>query len=340
MFNQPEINSLDQYAWRGERIIINGRIQEFCRKNQINFIFTLSEDSIKNSVSDKIVWMQLFDLIPEYKYWQHLDLICKQSGKVLFVVTDNILKFNNLDHIKFFSYPELLGVTATYNKLPTISHPPSKLYNCFMQRADPIRQSWFYFLYQNNLLNNGYVSFLLKHLDNPLTGEALFEHIHYQYSLNQLPHFEHAYQDLKDQIPYRNFDENYNLLPLIQDSKYSLVLETSAVNDDLDQWHFTEKSLRALQFPNILLLFSQKGSIAILKSLGFKFALDLDFIDNLPWQDRQQQLLNLLINDQVDVNKDILYNISLCNRELLQSWKSKYQKIDFFDEFYTEANTF
>ena len=33
----------------------------------------------------------------------------------------------------------------------------------------------------------------------------------------------------------------------------------------------------------------------------------------------------------------MLYNISNHNQELLQSWKTQYQKSDFFDNFYNKA---
>ena len=40
---------------------------------------------------------------------------------------------------------------------------------------------------------------------------------------------------------------------------------------------------------------------------------------------------------KVDYDKNMLYNISKHNQELLQSWKTQYQKSDFFDNFYNKA---
>ena len=309
MFNQFEIDSVDQHHWRNQRQILLKRVKNFCFKNNIEFTSKITTDLIKQSTKEKIVHMWLFDSIAKYNHWQELDQACKQVGKTLLVITDNIIKFNNLKFVKFFSYPELLGVTATHNDITINNTTPKKLYNCFIQRADVVRQSWFYFLHHYALLDKGYVSFLLKQLINysELTGKELFEFIHHSGLLYQLPNFDLAYHDLKNQVPYRNFDEIFNLVPLILDSKYSLILETYAIEDDTDAWCFTEKLLRTLQFPTFNLPFIQKGGIEILELLGFKFNLDLNSIDQLSWQERQQKLLQILINDTVDYDANMLY---------------------------------
>lgn len=340
--NQPRIDSSDQHQWMAERLILVDRVKNFCQDHNVDFVPFISGkiDFIKNSTRDKIVYMCLFDLIFDYTYWQKINQACVASGKILFVITDNILKFDDLEFVNFFSCPELLGVTA-YD-IPINAHRPNKLYNCFIQRVDSVRQSWFYFLYHHDLLDQGYVSLLLKQLTSysSLTGKELFDYIHQQHALYQLPHFEQAYQNVKNQVPYRNFVEEYNLLPLTQDSKYSLVLETYAVDDDRNQWCFTEKLFRALQSTSFVLPFCQKRGIATLKSLGFKFNLDLDHLDQLSWQERQQQLLNFLINDTLDYDANVLYNISLHNQQLLKSWKVRYQKPDFFDNIFNKVIEF
>jgi len=340
MFNQVEIDSVDQYHWRNQRQILKTQIKNFCVSNDIESIPELTPESIANSTKEKIVFMWLFDLIGDYNSWQKLNDVCRQFGKILLVITDNIINFDDLEFVKIFSYPELLGVTAnTKYSCQVTDFAPKKLYNCFIQRVDSPRQSWFYFLYHHDLLDKGHVSFLLKQLVSysTLTGKDLFDFIHDKYSLYQLPHFELAYQKLKNQVPYRNFDEDHNLLPLILDSKYSLILETYATEDNCNQWCFTEKLLRSLQFPTFNLPFIQQGGITVLQSLGFKLNLHLDHIDMLTWQERQQKLLQILIDDTVDYDKNMLYNISKHNQELLQSWKTQYQKSDFFDNFYNKA---
>jgi hypothetical protein len=76
-------------------------------------------------------------------------------------------------------------------------------------------------LHQNNLLDQGYVSLLMKQLISysNLTGIDLFDYIHSHYRLDALPHFEQAYQNTRSQIPFRNFEEINNLLPYILDVK-------------------------------------------------------------------------------------------------------------------------
>ena len=340
MFNQVEIDSVDQYDCRNQRQILLTQIKNFCVINDIEFTSKLTPGLIANSTKEKIVFMWMFDLVGDYYHWQKLNDVCRQCGKVLLVITDNIINFNDLEFVKIFSYPELLGVHANPVYSAQVNDfTPKKLYNCFIQRVDSTRQSWFYFLYHHDLLNKGHVSFLLKQLESysTLTGKDLFDFIHDKYSLHQLPHFELAYQKLKNQVPYRNFNEDHNLLPLILDSKYSLILETYATDDNRNQWCLNEKLLRSLQFPTFNLPFIQKGGIRVLQSLGFKFNLNLDHIDMLTWQERQQKLLQILIDDTIDYDKNMLYNISKHNQELLQSWKTQYQKSDFFDNFYNKA---
>ena len=343
MFNQATIHSVQYQGWNSDRLHLYTQVKNFCRSNNTNFFLSfdvVSNDQttwLENSHREKNVYMCLFDLIPDHAYWQKINGICTQSGKIVFVITDNILKFDNLEFVKFFSCPELLGILL--HDVPAKTQLPNKLYNCFIQRVDSVRQSWFYFLYHHDLLDKGYVSLLLKQLADysTATGKDLFDYIHQKHALYQLPHFEQAYQNLKDQVPYCNFDDDRNLVPLIQDSKYSLILETYAIVDDQNQWCFTEKLLRALQSTSIVLPFCQKGGIAELKSLGFEFYLDLDHLDQLNWQQRQQELLAFLTNDPVAYDADTLYNISLHNNGLLKSYQGKYQKPDFFDNVFSKV---
>ena len=340
-YNQLEIDSFDQHSWRNERIALYSRVEQFCLANNILFTHRITPDVIQSSQQNIILFMILFDLTLNYDQWKAVNDRCQQQGKIALVVTDNILHFNDLPCVKFFSYPKLLGMTASYDS--NLTHPttPGKLYNCFIQRVDSVRQTWFYFLHQNNLLDQGYVSLLLKQVASysALTGKDLYDYIHKQYQLNNLPHFEEAYQKTKDLVPYRNFEENNNLLPYILDSKYSVVLETYATDDDRNQWCFTEKSLRAIQFPTIPLLFVQRGGIGILKSLGFEINHSMDWLDTRPWPERQQQLLKILIEDSVDLDPNTVYNQCLHNQELLASWKKEYQDPNFFNDLYTKATT-
>ena len=123
------------------------------------------------------------------------------------------------------------------------------------------------------------------------------------------------------------------------DSKYSLILETYALEDDTNRWCFTEKSLRSIQFPTVSLLFLQKHGISKLREFGFEFDSSIDKIDSLPWQQRQQQLLQILIENCVDFDSKTLYNQSQHNRQLLKSWKNAYSNVNFFDNFFEKATS-
>jgi hypothetical protein len=339
--NQLEINSIDQYNWRDERNRLHEQIKQFCYNNGVEFSHFCSTELIANSKKSVIVIMWLFDMIPSYKQWQDFNEQCRLHGKTLLVITDNIIQFDDLDFVNFFSYAKLLGVCASYSdiELPATSQTPGKLYNCFIQRIDSVRQSWFYFLHHYNLLDKGYVSLLMYQLSDysNLTGIDLFEYIHYQYQLDKLPKFQKSYIETRNQIPYQNFQELNNLIPLIQDSKYSLVLETYALENS-GCYCFTEKSLRDLQFPTVSLLFLQSGGIAKLNSLGIQTPLCLNSLDNLPWHQRQQELLKILVEDSIEFDYNLLYNQAMHNRELLQTWKCDYQKSDFFEDVFNKIS--
>lgn len=345
MYNQRTMHSYDHHIWVNRRGALYRLMQEFCIANSISYfphIAVLNEgiERIANSKHSKIIISNIFEPMQYYERWVTLNQILKDSGKICFVVTDNYLEFEELEFVKFFSYPELLGITASYSDIDLQPTEPSKLYNCFIQRVDSVRLSWFYFLCDRNLLDKGYVSCLMKQMrnySNGLTGKELLDYMHYHYQLDQLPTFDKAYKSIRDQIPYQNFKEEKNLIPLILDSKYSLVLETDATSDGNGSWHFTEKSLRTLQLPSIPLLFVPAKGIGILKSLGLEFGDHLNYLDNLTWHQRQIELVDFLVKDEVEFNWKELYNQCRHNRDLLESWRFKYEQPDFFDEFFTKV---
>jgi hypothetical protein len=114
-FNQQEIDSFDQHICRDERANLQGRVRTFCKLNDILFTINISAELIQNSKQSVIVFMWLSDLIANYEFWRDIDHQLYQQGKILLVVTDNVINFNNLPCVKFFSYPKLLGYTASYN---------------------------------------------------------------------------------------------------------------------------------------------------------------------------------------------------------------------------------
>jgi hypothetical protein len=336
MHNQTKVAVFQKNGWLSEREKLFDRVEQFCNHHNFYLFSSLENLQIKNCPATKLVHFWQGDLLPDLTYWKQVDSECSAVGKTVTVISDNILNFPNLNNVFFYSYPELNGVMSMFDIPLDTAAEWKKLYNCFMQRVESVRQSWFYFLHQHNLLDKGYVSFLLKQLSfySDLTGQELFSYIHEKYQLGQLPHFDRAYQETYDMVPYRNFEETGDVNKYIMASKYSLVLDTYAPDDGRDQWYFSEKSLRSVQFPNYSLLFVQQGGIAVLEKLGLRFATSLIYLDDLPWQGRQQHLLSHLINNHDDVNKTDLVDIAMHNQNIFKSWKSTYDHQNYFDKVF------
>jgi len=332
--NQSNLDSNDRLLSKQERNIIHDRLKKISLDTSSAFVGNLKDINLVKQ--DRILTACFFDLIPSIDQLNDLDKICQQHGKQVWLVTDNIIdsgSHNKFKNISVWSYLELLGMTTLNSTAPEIKQNPNRLYNCFMQRCDSVRQSWFYFLQLENLLDSGYVSYLLYQLSDysNLTGQDLFEFIHYHKGLDSLANFQKAYDFLKSTVPYRNFIENSDLTGYISDSKYSLILETYAVEDDRMQWCFTEKLIRSLQLGSINLIFAQKHSVSVLKDLGFDVDAVNEQFDNLDWISRQKKILEILVSDSIEFDSKNKYNQCMNNRALLNQWKKTYHRPDFFD---------
>jgi len=340
-FTEPQINNWDDNNWQAEKNNICKKIKDWANQQQITIYHGIQYNNgtktmLEDTTSEKIIYLQLFDMISPFQDWQNLSKKYALTGQKIFVITDNVIDFPVLDNVYFISVPEFLGTTSSYGTSWLDPAPQKKLYSCFIQRTDSIRQSWFYFLQHNNLLDQGHVSFLLKQLPSysTLTGVDLFDFIHTNFKLGELTQFESAYWELRDSVPYRNFEEILDLCPYIMESKYSLILETYASYDGIGTWCWTEKSLRDLQLPITPLIFCQQGSFDRMKKLGFEIP-NYD-IDHLGWQQRQQALLSLLVNDALDESWTTKIERALHNRQLLSNWKQKYQSHAFFDVIFDQ----
>jgi hypothetical protein len=334
LFNQREIDDNDHRVWLNEQDTLVNRLRNLCTKNAIKFD-TRPTQIVPNK---KTVEFWPGDLIQPLEYWQKRNGLYQQMGSVLFVFTDNFIEFKDLDFVKFYSDPTLHFLYCSFDNDCKINFNPSKLYNCFIQRVDSIRQSWFYFLHLRDLLDKGYVSFLLKQLASysTLTGVDLFDYIHTNYELGSVAEFNKAYTELRPLVPYRNFVENASLPLYIEDSKYSLVLETYANNHATDRWLITEKAIRALCFSAIPLLFMQTRAVEKLKSIGFEIDYHYD-LDAVSWIERQQMLLNILENDSIDFDHKHNYNRAMHNRCIGLAEKQRFQNPNYFDEFITKV---
>lgn len=332
------INPADSIEWRAHRNNFENKVRDWCFKNNIGFFGTYHP--VTHSNFDKIIKLTVFELISPLDYLTDLDVKLGNEGKHLYYLTDNLIdeeQVRCLKNITMISVIELFGMISI-NPVERSLVCPTKLFNCFIQRVDTVRQTWFYFLKNYNLLDKGYVSFLLFQYPfySDKTGIDLFDYNHQWGDLKNLENFEKAYQELRSLVPYTNFKETGNLLQYITDSKYSLVLETYAINDGHIGTCYTEKIHRALQAPTVNLIFSQQHSLSKLANLGFKFSECMLEIDRLPWIQRQQNLLDILVNDSVAFDIELLYNNALHNQKLIADYKMKFLNGNYLDQILTK----
>lgn len=142
-------------------------------------------------------------------------------------------------------------------------------FNCFINRNDPIRQTWFYLFFDRNMLDHGFVSFNnslrvgCKYPESVSTSEDYFDWIHE----NFLSSFDPIVEKIKQQVPYKNFVDTGDLSQIIMASKFSIILET--YHDRPDCKVFSEKIFRALHLPRPWLLFAATGCVQRLRDFGF-----------------------------------------------------------------------
>lgn len=243
---------------------------------------------------------------------------CQGDPDSLFV-TDNVVRHN---HVAL--YPEYWG--GYYYNSEYISRPPDRIFNCLIHRVCVNRQSWFYQLVRKDLLNHGYVSYLLDYRIWPeqcKTKQDLNQWLYDQG--NQV--FENEHKQMQTLVPYANFEKDID--QVIVDSKVSLVLETYFHNNDVIA--FSEKVFRTLQLPRPFLLYSAPGAVKNLRLFGFDLFDDIVDHGYDSIQDHIQR--QTLILDQLDKFRSIVYTQAQLedfelranhNRELLKKFKSNW----------------
>lgn len=217
-------------------------------------------------------------------------------------------------------FPEFYGIYHTeFNYNPQIF--PDRKLNCFINRSCPFRQSWFYQLIRENLLDNSYVSFWSQNFMYPdLNPAQLFELF---YESNKIFSTEH--KKIFKQIPYKNF--NIPLEDAILASEKSLVLETFFAEED--QISFTEKTMRVLQLPRPWFLFGNPGAVSMLRNWGFDVFDDwIDHsYDNEKVPHIRQRLILDQIHNKIHYTKNLLQEFEARaqqNRNLLKELKFQY----------------
>lgn len=203
-----------------------------------------------------------------------------------------------------------------------------KKFNCFSNRFDLFRQSWFYHLVRRNWLTQGWISFNCERSDNRvpnktylnLTDQELFDKGFVE--SNSVFAVEH--ETSRHLVPFKNFTDTGDLTNLVMTSKFSIILETwFHANHCIT---FTEKTMRCLQLPRPWLLFSTQHAVKQLREWGFD-VLD-DIIDHSYDQLETPVQRQLSILEQAERLQD--YNIpgmpQRCktaaehNKSLLKSW--------------------
>lgn len=220
--------------------------------------------------------------------------------------------------------------------------PVIKDYNCFINRIDPIRQSWFYQLIRHNLLERGCVSFNMTLVDGtgPLMNfentdpkevfEILFD--------KHLQIFEKEHNIAKNIVPYKNFADTGDLADTIMSTKLSIILETYAAEDAIT---YSEKTFRCLQLPRLWLLNGSPNSVNELRKMGFDVLDDLidhtsyDHMLEVPRQAAMLELTKELINIDLDKIKTRLESAAQHNQDLLRTWNLTWRQD--FDETINRA---
>ena len=202
-----------------------------------------------------------------------------------------------------------------------------KDFNCFINRMDPIRQSWFYQFIRRGLLDQGYVSFNMdvSRLNDVshLSPTEVFE----QQFITHLSIFKDEHEVARTIVPYKNFIEadDFDLAPVVLSSKFSIILETYFDNNDIVTW--SEKTFRCLQLPRPWLLFGPAHAVKHLRNMGFDVLDDICYhnnYDNIESEiERQIKILDIA---QTMCNIDItplmprLEKAAKHNQKLLSSW--------------------
>jgi hypothetical protein len=161
-------------------------------------------------------------------------------------------------------------------------YPPNTIsiqkdFNCFINRFDIFRQSWIYQLIRCGLFDRGFISFNgemgVGRVPSPefleLSPQQAFE-LSFQ-KFNSIFAAEH--EVIKNQIPYKNFEDSGDLTEIIMASKFSIVLETFFHDNRITT--YDEKIFRCLQLPRPWVLFSTQYCVENLRKIGFDVLDDI-----------------------------------------------------------------
>jgi hypothetical protein len=235
--------------WLSGQVWIHSLIK---RKNQI---------LIEQGKNSQLMYY-LIDAYPR----REIENLAKSKKKIIIIITEQTIT-DVPDNVKILNLP--YSFYALYHSDHAVAPDIeiTKDFNCFINRLDPIRQSWFYLLYSKGLLPRGYVSFnmeLRQRLDYPgRLPKEVFDQYHNLY----LSSFDSIKPNLDNIVPYKSFDDSLDLFTISAKSKFSIVIETYF--ERTDAMVFSEKTFRALQTPRPWFLFGATGCVNKLRIMGF-----------------------------------------------------------------------
>lgn len=256
----------------------------------IDYVFkklSPSNQKINTIAPDKFIDLCIVDACSPTEY---------QNQKTKVLLTNNYIEPGLLNPIVYEQFSKSwYGMYAGVVDITDCN--PIRSFNCFINRMDPIRQSWLYQLLRRDIFDQGYVSFnmdISRHisLEQCQPNASPLEVFDQQFE-EHLKIFQPEHNYIRNHVPYRNFDTE-NLNQIIMQSKFSIVLETYFVHNETIT--YSEKIFRCLKLPRPWVLFSMRGAVQYLQELGFDVLDDLvdhsyDRIDNA--MERQVKLLDI-----------------------------------------------
>jgi len=245
------------------------------------------------------------------------------------IITNNVVKClpEQQKHIHTVN-PVFYGMY--FFNFPDSSVKIEKDFNCFVNRYDIFRQSWIYQLIRHELFDRGFISFNGEMNNNRVPSQEFvglspsqgFELGFQKY--NSI--FEKEHNIIKNQIPYKNFNDTGDLTNVVLASKFSIVLETFFHDNKIIT--YSEKTFRCLQLPRPWVLFSSQFAIDNLRTLGFDVLDDLvDHSYDCIADTVQRQLAiidqcKLLVNQPLNLQRT--QQAADQNKSLLESMKKNW----------------
>ena len=230
-----------------------------------------------------IVALNLFDYpIGFYNEVTEFDQYCQQNNidtKLIIVSTiDHPVGYTFSKNIHWITIKSLYYIMSQGNEFIECDRKPIKKHFVSLSgRPMWYRHYLFYYLYKNNLLDKGHVSYLFDNFFKRDPRE-LFSNMH-NWVGNEMSDGLDADQ-MYNMLPYKNFiEENKPKSPMelwttVQDiyneSAISIETETYISPDLNNNAGFTEKALRPLAFGNPFLLIAPGGSLSTLRQIGFE----------------------------------------------------------------------